>query len=222
MSVSPPSTLSVEEALRQALSHHQAGRLHEAEQLYRAILQAQPGQSDANHNLGVLAGQVGQQAAGLPYLRAALEANPAQGQHWLSYADALLATGQAGEALRILQTGLQRGLDVPGTQALLEKVKAATSNGAARGDIPYTAEINQLAALFNAGRYAEMESQAGLLIARYPDAGVAWKALGQPSKRKAKWRSLCCKRQPNSCPMTRWRITTWALSCKDSDNLMRR
>ena len=40
------------------------------------------------------------------------------------------------------------------------------------------AEFDQLIPLFNAGRYAEMEGKALLLIERYPDSGFAWKALG--------------------------------------------
>ena len=75
MTTPVPQSLPLEVALRQAVAHHQAGRLSEAEELYRAILQAQPGQADANHNLGVLAAQVGQPAAGLPYLKAALDAD---------------------------------------------------------------------------------------------------------------------------------------------------
>ena len=80
----PQEALPLDVALQQAVAHHQAGRLSEAEDLYRAILQAQPGQPDANHNLGVLAMQVGQHAAALPYLKTALAINPAQGQYALS------------------------------------------------------------------------------------------------------------------------------------------
>jgi tetratricopeptide (TPR) repeat protein len=100
----------VEDVLRQAIAHHQAGRLQEAEQCYRAILQAQPEHPDANHNLGVLAAQVGQPVAGLPYLKTALAVNPAQGQYALSYAEALLAAGQAEHALRVIEEAMQRGL----------------------------------------------------------------------------------------------------------------
>lgn len=45
-------------------------------------------------------------------------------------------------------------------------------------DIPRADEVNRLVALFNSGRYAEMEPLALLFVERYPDAGVAWKALG--------------------------------------------
>ena len=102
MTASVSKTLPLDVAFQQAIAHHQAGRLQEAEQLYRAILQAQPDQADANHNLGLLAGQVGQHAAGLPYLKTAWAINPSRGQYALSYAEALLATDQAREALNML------------------------------------------------------------------------------------------------------------------------
>ena len=47
--------LTIEQALQRAVEAHKAGKLQDAEALYRAILQAQPKHPDANHNLGVLA-----------------------------------------------------------------------------------------------------------------------------------------------------------------------
>lgn len=43
---------------------------------------------------------------------------------------------------------------------------------------PSADDFNQLAVLFNSGRYAEMESQARLLLEQYPDSGYAWKLFG--------------------------------------------
>src|SRR3990167_9066266 len=93
---SPQQTVSltIDQFLQRAIAHHQAGQLKDAERLYRAILQVQPNHPDANHNLGVLAVQVKQPAAGLPHFKAALEANPHQEQYWLSYIDALIQSGQ--------------------------------------------------------------------------------------------------------------------------------
>ncbi|MFA7242840.1 MAG: tetratricopeptide repeat protein [Sulfuricellaceae bacterium] len=173
-----PTALLLNAALQQAVAHHQAGRWQEAEPIYRAILQVQPAHPDANHNLGVLLGQTGQPASGLPHLKAALEANPSQGDYWLSYADALLASGQAGDALAVVQTAMRHGLNSPAALALRDKAAAAAApNHPALGGAPAPAEMNRLFALFNAGRHAEMESLARLLVERYPHSGFAWKAL---------------------------------------------
>jgi len=40
------------------------------------------------------------------------------------------------------------------------------------------ADIAPLVALFNAGRYEELENQSRLAIDHYPDSGMAWKVLG--------------------------------------------
>lgn len=174
MTVSDFDVLPPDAALQQAIAHHEAGRLPEAEQLYRHVLRAVPGHAIANHHLGLLLGQCGQQAAALPYLEAALQADPDEGQFWLSYVEALLANGQPRDALDILRSVMQRGLDNAAVHALLEKAEAAVSTAAA----PSPAEIAALVALFNGGRHAELENGARLLLQRYPDSAFAWSVLG--------------------------------------------
>ncbi|MCR4471075.1 tetratricopeptide repeat protein [Burkholderia sp. SCN-KJ] len=67
----------IQQALQQALAHHQAGRLAQAKTLYDAILHAQPGQPDAMHFLGLLACQLKQYDAGLALMERSLAARPA-------------------------------------------------------------------------------------------------------------------------------------------------
>jgi Tfp pilus assembly protein PilF len=49
-----PQPAALEAALQQAIVHHRAGRLAEAEQLYRGILQARPDHPGINNNFGLL------------------------------------------------------------------------------------------------------------------------------------------------------------------------
>ena len=86
--------MSLPQTLQQARAYYRAGRLPEAEALYRAVLQTQPAHAEANHHLGLLLAQVGQVVIALPYLKAALDADPALEQHWRAYAETLLASGQ--------------------------------------------------------------------------------------------------------------------------------
>jgi predicted O-linked N-acetylglucosamine transferase (SPINDLY family) len=53
---------AIPKTLRHAIQHHQAGRLSQAEALYRDVLARDPGCVDALHYLGVIAHQVGQPA----------------------------------------------------------------------------------------------------------------------------------------------------------------
>ena len=103
--------LTIEQALQQAVDAHKAGKLQNAERLYRAILQAQPKHPDANHNLGVLAVSMNKAEYALPFFSTALEANPSQGQFWLSYIDALIKVEQFDNAKEELSRGTSLGLE---------------------------------------------------------------------------------------------------------------
>ena len=59
----PPAPSSIQELMAGALADHQAGRLNEAEQLYRQVLRLDPEYADALHFLGVLSHQRGNHAA---------------------------------------------------------------------------------------------------------------------------------------------------------------
>ena len=64
---------TIPEALAIAIQHHQAGRLAEAEQIYRQILAVEPNQADAWHLLGVIAHQVGQHSVAVEYMERTIE-----------------------------------------------------------------------------------------------------------------------------------------------------
>ena len=85
--------IEMDAEFKQALAFHQAGRLTEAEQIYRQILQAQPKHFDSMHLLGVITAQRGNQAEAVRQIDAALEIDP-------NYA---LAHNNRGNALRELQ-----------------------------------------------------------------------------------------------------------------------
>ena len=90
--------LTIDQALQRGIEAHKAGELQKADQLYTAILKAQPNHPDANHNLGVLAVGVGKVKQALTYFETALEANPDTAQFWLSYIDALIKLEKYTEA----------------------------------------------------------------------------------------------------------------------------
>ena len=77
--------LTIEQALQRGVAAHKAGNLHDAERLYRAILQAQPAHPDANHNLGILALSANKVDLALPLLKTAFRGSPKKDQFLLSY-----------------------------------------------------------------------------------------------------------------------------------------
>ncbi|WP_223247410.1 tetratricopeptide repeat protein [Sulfuriferula sp. AH1] len=184
------ATHTFEQTFQQAVIHHQAGRLTEAEELYRSILQHDPNHPEANHNMGVLALHMKQPVAGLSYFIAALEANPAHGQYWLSYIDALFQAGQPDAAREVLALARQQGLQGSEINVLAACLKENVKHEAARqikpakkstqhkGKAPDASEINAIVALFTEGRYAEAATLAQRMTVRFPSAGFGWKALG--------------------------------------------
>jgi tetratricopeptide (TPR) repeat protein len=92
-SAPPYSVLNIGSWLVEAFTSHQAGRLAEAERLYRQILAAQPDHWDSLHLLSVLSYQRGDYALALDQIDAALDINP----------DNSLAWNQRGLALQRLK-----------------------------------------------------------------------------------------------------------------------
>ena len=58
-------------AIKKALAHQKAGRLEEAERLFRSVLKSEPHHPVANHSLGVLLVKQGKVQAAIPFLNAA-------------------------------------------------------------------------------------------------------------------------------------------------------
>lgn len=67
--------------IRTALEHHRAGRLSNAEHIYRRILQANAGHADSLHLLGMICYQRGQYEEAASLIRKAIEVNEGQPSH---------------------------------------------------------------------------------------------------------------------------------------------
>ena len=67
---------TIAEAMSIATQHHQAGRLRDAELIYRQIIAVEPNHFDAWHLLGVLACQCGNHRVGIDYIERALQLKP--------------------------------------------------------------------------------------------------------------------------------------------------
>ena len=164
-------SLTVEQTLQQAINHHQAGQLQDAEHLYRAILQTYPKHPHANHNLGMLAMQLGKTATGISHLKAALEANPNQAAHWLSYIDVLIQTDQIYAAQQVLEQGRQLGLCGNAVEVLAVRINEYL------GRAPSAQERNTLVTLYEEGRNIEATTLAQQLAERFPLNGFVWMVL---------------------------------------------
>ena len=200
--------LTVDQALQQGIAAHKAGKLRDAERLYRAILQAQPNHPDANHNLGVLAVAVGKPIEAIPLFKLALDANPQIEQFWLSYIDTLMSLARFDEAKRVLVEGEKSGVSADKLDALNQRLqggepndtakttegqtlsekrkklaekkksKKRTSQGSSLGAAPPQNQTNDLIEHYQAGRLEEAEVLATSLTQQFPRHPFGWKVLG--------------------------------------------
>ena len=161
--------LTLDQALQKAIAAHKEGELQDAERLYRAILQTRPKHPDANHNLGVLAVDVGKPLDALPLFKLALETTPKVEQFWLSYVDALMKVERFQEAERVLVEGKKLGVLSEKSESLRQQILTAS---------PSKDSINDLMGLYQSRRWAEVEELALSFTRRFPKHPFGWKALG--------------------------------------------
>jgi tetratricopeptide (TPR) repeat protein len=93
--------------MRAAVAHHQAGRLGEAEGLYRRLLAAAPRHADALDMLGVLAWQSGRADEALDFVGRALSINKRHPGYHLHYGLALIAAGRRPDAIKSLRRAVK-------------------------------------------------------------------------------------------------------------------
>lgn len=180
-------------ALDLAVNRHLAGQLQDAEDLYISILKIKPDQPDANHNMGLLAVQLQQPAAGLSYFEAAIEASPEQENYWISYIDALIQANQLSTAQQVLALGRQHGLQGAAVENLSirlaiqpkitpkfksEKFTKKKMSTKGIGKAPSANEMNTVVELHRQRRGPEVVILARALTRRFPLHGFGWKLLG--------------------------------------------
>ena len=129
----PRSTASAptDDACQRAMNLQIGGALKLAEQIYRAILQAEPRHATANYCLGMLQVQLKRPVEGLSYLMAALEASPAVPDYWLGYLEALLSADRIEEARQTLALAREHGLAGNATEDFAGRLQVKLSQASA-------------------------------------------------------------------------------------------
>ena len=115
----------VEDIFQQGVQLHKSGKVEIACQLYSAVLKVHPKHPTANHSMGVLAVEVGKVQEALVFFEAALEANPATAQFWLSYIDALIKLEKLADAKAVLDQAKSKGAKGDGFDKLEQRLQDA-------------------------------------------------------------------------------------------------
>jgi predicted TPR repeat methyltransferase len=115
----PFRPVTIPQALETALQAHRAGRLAEADALYRQILSAEPFHADALHFLGVIAGQTGKHVEAVEWFRQAIVRQPGNPEAHKNFSIALKAVGQVDEAISACRQAVAIKPDYPEAHKIL-------------------------------------------------------------------------------------------------------
>ena len=173
------SNLSLNEALKIGVAAHKAGNLQEADRYYTAIIKAVPGHSDANHNLGLLAVDLGKRKEALSFFKIAIENNSSVEQYWISYVDALIKLDRIKEAKDLIKKAKAEGVK----DDLIKRLKKLfnINKYSTNTDLPQKT-INQLLRLRKQGKPKKVVDQANLLVKKYQGSFLLWNILGASYK----------------------------------------
>jgi tetratricopeptide (TPR) repeat protein len=90
----------ITECMKDAIAHHQAGRLQQAQALYRVVLHQVPGHADALHLIGLVAHQRGRHNEATSQIALAIEANSGVALYHNSLGAAYRAAGHLEQATK--------------------------------------------------------------------------------------------------------------------------
>jgi len=180
--------MTLEQALEQAMRHHQQGRLAEAESIYRQILGHAPNHARATQMLGMLAHQRGRSEEGIGLLKRAIELDPGAADGYGNLGVVLASTGRLAEAADALRQSLALQSNIPEThnnlgnvlkdQGLLEDAIAAYRQALALRPAYASAIYNLGSALLEAGKSEEAASALRQALVVRPEDPDTWNNLG--------------------------------------------
>jgi predicted O-linked N-acetylglucosamine transferase (SPINDLY family) len=88
----------IAQAIQNGVAHHQAGRIVQAEEIYRQVLDRDPANPDALHLLGVIAGQLGKPDVAIQFILRAVGIQPGNAAFRNNLANALKDGGRHVDA----------------------------------------------------------------------------------------------------------------------------
>jgi len=119
------TTVTVQQAFDRALADHRAGRLREAEAIYRQILAAHPDQPETLYLLGLIARQMSRPADAAALWQRATTAKPDHVEWLFQLAWALLDSNEPYQSISVARQATQRQPDFADAHAILGRALAA-------------------------------------------------------------------------------------------------
>jgi predicted TPR repeat methyltransferase len=175
--------------LQTAAAHHRAGRLREAEEIYRRVLRENPDQPDALHGVGLLALQVGKAELAAAFLGRAAQVAPQIAIYQYNQGEAFMLLGEHTQAAACFRRAA--ALDPA-------RPEPAAALGIALGRMQLFADATTWLqkvvgmgldrpevyqhlgnALVQLGQFAEAERYARMAVEKAPQSAESWQTLGE-------------------------------------------
>lgn len=169
-----------DEKLHKAVKLHKSGNLRRAKKMYLEILQEDPDNSDANHNLGTILLRDGQTTQALTVFKSALETKPRIGQYWISYIDTLIKLKLFDNAQVALTQAIQLGANGEQIEKLNQSLlthKSVTKNTLPKQNPPLH-KLKPLIKLFEDGQFKQLIKEVDALLKPYPESSFLFNAKG--------------------------------------------
>ncbi len=193
---------TIDQRLVSAVQHHGAGRLAEAEALYRGVLHEAPHHPHALHLFGVLAHQRGRHDEALGLIRSAIAVHGAHPVFYSNLAAVYLALGQLDETIRFAREALRLQPDLADAhnnlgaalmrQGQFDQAGVALAEAVRLNPRHLDARCNLAAVLHRQGRLPEAITLLQATVDLAPghaqaqnDLGAALLAQGNPAQAEA-------------------------------------
>ncbi len=111
---------NVDTTLEHAISAHESGNLVLAGEKYLEILNLDPKHPDANHNFGLIALKMDEQAMAVQFFKNAIESNPTVTEYWVSCINTLIELKDTKNA----QIALDKAKEVGHVDEVFEKLSS--------------------------------------------------------------------------------------------------
>ena len=167
-------SINIDQALKKGIDAHKAGKVQEAEQYYRSILNSTPDHAVTNHNMGILAVNIGKSDAALNFFKKAIDLNPDIIQFWLSLIETLLRLKRVEEA-GIFITKAKR--QIPENVALEKLEKTLKDQNADSGTLPLNSYIASATGLRELGEFDKAINVLKSASENYPNEVLIYTLL---------------------------------------------
>ena len=169
--------LTLDQALQRGIDAQKAGKPQEADRYYTSILKAYPKHSHANHNMGVLAVDIGKIQEALPFFKTAIEADPSTDQYWISYIDALIKLNRVSNATAVFNQARSNGAKGDSFDKLEKRLTSSESKNT-YGQDPPKKQLDSLLKLYNQQKLQQVFNNAQRLTKRYSKSLTLWNLMG--------------------------------------------